>query len=87
MEMHGAKAVYSPLKSLMHDSQTEDKEAQHDEVHRIIEIELLCMIRKWSELKLANGQPVISIRKDNAPLLDLEWTEGNQAKLKTLAPG
>jgi len=38
----------------------------------------------WSEPKLANGKPLIRIPMENAHLIDLEWTEEEQAKLKAL---
>jgi hypothetical protein len=42
------------------------------------------MIRRWSESKLADGNPLVGIPKENAHLVDLKWTEDKQAKLKTL---
>jgi len=42
------------------------------------------MIRRWSESKLANGKPLVRIPKEIAHLVDLQWTEDEQAKLKTL---
>jgi len=41
-------------------------------------------IRRWSELKLANGNPLVWIPTGNAHLIDLEWTDKEQAHLKTL---
>ena len=38
MEMHGAEALYSAVKSLMHAIQTNDKQAQQDAAHRTIQI-------------------------------------------------
>jgi len=37
-----------------------------------------------SELKLANGIPLVWIPKENGHHLVLKWTEDEQAKLKTL---
>jgi len=84
MEMHGADALYSAVKSLMHAIRTEDEEAQQDAAHRMIKIAKPWIIRRWSEWKLANGKPLVRIPKENAHLVDLEWTEEEQAKLKTL---
>jgi hypothetical protein len=42
-------------------------------------------IRRWSESKLANWKLLVWIPKENAHLVDREWTEDEQAKLKTLA--
>jgi hypothetical protein len=84
MEMHGADALYSAVKSLMHAIRTEDEEAQQDAAHRMIQIAKPWTIRRWSESKLANGKPLVRIPKENAHLVDLEWTEEEQAKLKTL---
>jgi hypothetical protein len=38
MEMHGAEALHSAVKSLMHAMQTEDQDAQQDVAHWMIEI-------------------------------------------------
>ena len=84
IEMHGADALYSAVQSLMRAIWTEDQDAQQDAAHRMIQIAKPWMIRRWSELKLTNGKPVVRIPKENAHLVDLEWTEDEQAKLKTL---
>ena len=84
MEAHGADALYSAVKSLMHAIRTEDKDAQQDAAHRMIQIAKPWMIRRWSEWKLANGKPLLAILKQNAHLVELELTENKQAKLKTL---
>jgi hypothetical protein len=84
MEMHGADALYSAVKSLMHAIRTEDQDAQQDAAHRMIQIAKPWTIRRWSESKLANGKPLVRIPKENAHLVDLEWTEDEQAKLKSL---
>jgi len=84
MEKHGTEALDSAVKSLMHASRTEDQNAQPDAAHRMIQIAKPWTIRRWSESKLANGKPLVRIPKENAHLVDLEWTEEEQAKLKTL---
>jgi hypothetical protein len=38
MEMHSAETLYSAVKSLMHAIRTEDRDAQHDAAHRMIQI-------------------------------------------------
>jgi len=63
MEMHGADALYSAVKSLMHAIRTEDQEAQQDAAHRMIQIAKPWTIRRWSESKLANGKPLVQIPK------------------------
>jgi hypothetical protein len=83
MEKHSADALYSAVKSSMHAILTEDQDAQHDASHRMIQIAKSWTIRRWSESKLANRQPLVRIPKENAHLVDLEWTEEEQAKLKT----
>jgi hypothetical protein len=40
-------------------------------------------MRRWSELILANGKPLVGIQKENAHLVDLESTEDMHAKLTT----
>ena len=62
---------------------TKEEEAQQDVVHRKIQIAKPWMIRWWSESKLANGKPPVLIPKANAHQIDLEWTEEEQAHLKT----
>jgi len=84
MEKHGAEALNSTVKSLMHAIWTENKEAQQDAAHRMIQIAKPWTIRRWSESKLANGKPLVRMPKENAHLIDLKWTEDEQAKLKTL---
>jgi hypothetical protein len=84
MEMHSTDELYSAVKSLMHAIRTEDQEAQQDVARRMIQIAKPWMIRRWSESKLANGKPLVRIPKENAHLVDLEWTEEEPAKLKTL---
>jgi hypothetical protein len=84
MEKHGAETLYSAVKSLMHAIRTKDEEAQQDAAHRMIQIAKPWTIRRWSESKLANGKPLVRIPKENAHLVDLEWTEEEQAHLKTL---
>jgi hypothetical protein len=84
MEMHGADALYSAVKSLMHAIWTEDQDAQQDAAHQMIQIAKPWTLQRWSELKLANGIPLVRIPKEHAHLVDLDWTHGEQAKLKTL---
>ena len=84
MEKHSADALYSAVKSLIHTIGTEDEDAQHDAAHRMKQIAKPWTIRRWSELKLGNGKPLVRIPKENAHLVDLEWTEEERAKLKTL---
>jgi len=84
MEKHGAEALYSAVKSLMHAIRTEDKEAQQDAAHRMVQIAMPWMMRSSLEWKLANGKPLVQIPNKNAHLIDLQWTEDQQAKLNTL---
>jgi len=84
MEMHGADALYSTVKSLMHAIRTEDEEAQQDAAHQIIQIANPWTIRRWSKMKLAHRKPLVRIPNDNARLIDVEWTEHEEAKLKAL---
>jgi len=84
MEKHRSEAVYSAVKMLMHAIQTENEETQQDVAHWMIQIAKQWTMRRWSESKLANGKPLVRIPKENAHLIHLEWTEDQQAKLKTL---
>jgi hypothetical protein len=81
---HGADALYSAVKSLMHAIRTEDQEAQQDVAHRMIQILKPSTIRRWSESKLGNRNPLLRIPKENAHLVDLESTEDEQPKLQAL---
>ena len=84
MEMHGAVAQYSAVKNLIHAIRTEDRHAQHNRAHCIIQIARPWMIRRWSEWTLANGKALVHIPKENAHVVDVEWTDQEQAKLKTI---
>jgi hypothetical protein len=84
MEMHGADALYSLVKSLMHGIWTEDEEAQHHAAHRMIQISKPWMIRRWSESKLANRKPPVKILKENAHRVDLQLTEEEQVTQNTV---
>jgi hypothetical protein len=83
MEKHGDEALYSAVKSLMHTIWTENKDAQQDATHRKIPIAKPWTIRRLSELKLANGKPLIQIPRENAHLIDLEWNEDKYVILTT----
>jgi hypothetical protein len=83
MEMHGADTLYSAVKSLMHGIRTEDNEAQQDVAHRTMQIAKPWTIRRSPESKLGNGKPLVPMPKLNAHFVDIEWTEDEQATLKT----
>ena len=85
MEKHGAEALYSAVKSLMHAIRTENEEAQQDAAYQMIQIAMPWTIRRWPESKPANRKPLVRIPKEDAHLIDLQRTEDEQAKLKTLA--
>jgi len=68
----------------MYATQTEEQDSQQDAAHRMIQIAKPWRINKWSESKLANGKPLAGIPKEIAHLVDPEWTEEEQAKLKNL---
>jgi len=84
LDKYGADAVYSAVKSLMQAIRTEDEEAQQDAVHRMIQIAKPWTIWRWLESKCPNGKPLGQIPKENVHLIDLEWTEDEQAKLQAL---
>ena len=84
IEKHGAKSLYSAVKSLMHAIRTEDQDAQQDAAHQMILLPKPWTIRRWAESKLTNGKPLVRLLRWYAHLVDLEWTEAEQAKLKTL---
>jgi len=68
----------------MHAIRTKDEEAQQDAAHRMNQIGIPWTIRRWSESKLANGKPLAQMPQEEAHLIDLEWTEEEQAHLMTL---
>jgi len=84
MEKHGAEALYSAVKSLMHTIRTENEETQQNAVHWMVQIAKPWTIRRWSESKLVNGKSLVRIPKENLHLINLEWNEDEQAKVKTL---
>jgi len=84
MEKHGTEALYAAVRSLMHAIRNKDEEALQDAAHRMIQIAKPSTIGRLSESKLSNGKPLIWIPKEDAHLIDLEWTEEKQAHLKTL---
>ena len=84
MEKHDADALYSAVKSVMDAIRTEDQDAQQHAAHWMIQIAKPWTMRRWSELKQGNGKPLVRIPQENANLVDLEWTEDEEAKLKTL---
>jgi len=84
MQKLGGVELYSAVKSLMHDIRTKDEEAQQDTAHWMTKIPKLWMISWWRQSALLNGKPLIHIPQDTAHLIDLRWTEEEQAKLKTL---
>jgi hypothetical protein len=55
MEMHGADALNSAVKSLMHAIRTEDEEAQQDAAHWMIQIAKRWPSRRCSVSKLQMG--------------------------------
>ena len=74
LEKHGVMAWYSAVKRLMHPIRIEYEDAQQDVAHPMIQIAKPWTIRRWSESKLAIGKPLVRIAKENAHLVDLEWT-------------
>jgi len=83
-EKYGAYALYSTVKSLRYAIRTEDEKAQQDVAHRMLQIPKPWTMRRWSKSNHANRKPPVRILKENAHLIDLEWTEDEQAKLKAL---
>jgi len=84
IEMHGADALNSAEKSLMHPIQMEANNAEQEVAHQMIQLANPWKIRMWSESRYANGKPLVWIPMENTHHVDLEWTEDKQTKLKTL---
>jgi hypothetical protein len=72
MKVHSADAQCAAVKSSMYAIRTEDHDVQHDSIHQLMEIAKPWMIRRWSELKLTNGKPLVQILKTMAHLVNLE---------------
>jgi len=87
IEKHCAEGLYSAVQSLMYALRTEDEEAQQNGAHPIIQSAKRWMIRRLSELKLANGKPCVPIAMENAHLIDFVWSNDEQAKPKTIVGG
>jgi len=83
MQMHGANALHSAVKSLIHAIRIEDEGAQQDVAQRRMWMVKAWTIWRWSESKLANGTPLIWIRKETVHLIHFQWIEEEQAKLIT----
>jgi hypothetical protein len=49
MEQHGADALYSTVKRLMHGFRTGDEEAQQDSAHWLLQIAKPSTTGRWSE--------------------------------------
>jgi len=84
-EKHGIETLYSAAKSLMHVIRTPENEAQQDMTHWMIKILKHWSIVRWSGSTLKTGKPLLWIPKQNAHLVDRQWTEEEQATLKTVA--
>jgi len=84
MGKHCAEALYPAVKCLMHAICIKDHNTKKDAVDGMIQIAMSWMIRRWLELNLVNGIRFLQIPKENANLVDLEWTVEEQPKLKTL---
>jgi len=83
MEKHSAEALHSAVKGLMHAIHTEGKEARQDVVHQMIQSAKGWTVRRWLEFIQANRILLVLILMENVHFIDSEWTEDNQAKLKT----
>ena len=84
VEKHSGEALDPAVKSLIRAFWTEVHNTQQDAAHRMIQVAIPWTMRRWSESKLANVIPLVRIAKQHAHLVDLEWTEEEQAKVKTL---
>jgi hypothetical protein len=62
----------------------ENEDAQPDAAHWMIQIAKPRTIRRSSASQLADGKPLVRIPKENAHLIDCEWTEDEQGKLMTV---
>lgn len=83
MEKHSAKELNCVLTCLIHAIQTKHNEAQNNVAHWMIHIAKPWAIRRWSEFNLVNGILYVQIPQENQHLVDLEWTQNQQAELKT----
>jgi len=84
VDKHDAEDLYCCLLSMVHAIRTEDSQAAQNAVHWMIPIAMPWMMRRCSELTLANGKCDIYILYVNRNLFDHEWTDAEQAKFKIL---
>jgi hypothetical protein len=83
MAIHGADALYSSGNSVTHAIQMEDHDTQQDAAHMMIQMEKPRTMKRCSQSNLANEKLLVQLLKENAHLLDLEWTEDQQANQET----
>jgi len=83
IEKHDAEVLHSAVRSVMHAIQTEDEQTPHDMAHYRFPNAKLWTIRRCSESKLPNEQPLVWIWNEHAHNLDLEYTEKEHSKLNT----
>jgi len=82
MEKHVTHPLYPAVQSSMHARWSANQDAHLDAGYRVIQIVKPLTMRRWSEWKLANEKPLVQITNKNGQLVDLEWTEKQQAMLK-----
>jgi hypothetical protein len=83
-EIHSADALNSAVLSVMDAMRTEDQDAQQDAAHRMRQIAKPWTIRSWSQPKITNGKPLGRKASQIPHIVDHEWIQDAQAKLKTL---
>jgi hypothetical protein len=84
MELHGAEAFQVAVRSLTQGIRSDDDEAQKAAAEQIIRIAKPWTIRRWSESKLADGEPLVKMPKVNQHIVNLTWTTAEQQTLQQL---
>ena len=82
IEKYSAEELFSAMESMMHTIRIEGRYIPQDTAHRMIQIASPGKIQRWTELKLVNSNPDIHILNLYTYLIDLKWTEEEQANLK-----
>ncbi|KAF8536335.1 hypothetical protein BDD12DRAFT_890450 [Trichophaea hybrida] len=82
MELHGADALQVAVRSWTQGIRSDDNEAQKAAAKQIIRIAKPWTLRRWSESKLANGEPLVKMPKAKEHIVNLTWTTAEQQNLQ-----
>ena len=84
MELHLLEALHVAIRSLTQGIRSDDDKAPKAASEQIIRIAKPWTIRRWSESKLADGEPLVEMPKVNKHIVNLTWTMAEQQTLQQL---